>query len=109
MKMEQEYHWRIKTPAGKLMIHIENHPIAEQIQQDPNPNNQKRAKSFDATLQMEHQAFSRQSLFKLLIKHPAMTLKIVASIYWQATKMFVLKRFAYIPHPGQRGQHGTNN
>lgn len=98
MEMEMDYHWKIKPPSNKALVHIENreHTEFNRI-------------VFDATLQLKRQEFNRSNLIKLLIKHPIMTLKIAMGIYWQAFKLFVFKRIAYVPHTQTRGNHGTNN
>jgi len=43
---------------------------------------------------------NRQNLTRMLILYPAMTVKVVAMIYWQALKL-KLKQTPFYDHPGE--------
>ncbi|GGA68527.1 DUF1365 domain-containing protein [Neiella marina] len=83
MDLDMDYHWRIKPPAKRLHLHIENHD--------------REGKIFDATLAMIQQPLNSRNLFRELIKTPIMTVSVVTKIYWQALKIW-LKGVPYIPH-----------
>ncbi|MBW8191924.1 DUF1365 domain-containing protein [Neiella marina] len=83
MDLAMTYHWRIKEPASKLNLHIENHD--------------EQGKLFDATLAMIQQPLNSRNLTRALIKTPIMTVSVVVKIYWQALKLW-LKGVPYVPH-----------
>lgn len=87
MDLNMQYCWRVKAPNEKVLIHIENH---------------KKEKVFDATVALTRCEFNRSNMLKTWLNTPAMTLKVVAGIYWQALKLFA-KRIPFIAHPEARG------
>ena len=52
-------------------------------------------KVFAAGLAMQAQPLTAKNIFKTWCSLPVMTMKIIASIYWQAVKLFV-KRIPFI-------------
>jgi hypothetical protein len=53
---------------------------------------------FDATLAMTRRELTTASMLRTLVTFPAVTLKVVAAIYWQALRLW-LKGVQFIPHP----------
>ncbi|MCF2949803.1 DUF1365 domain-containing protein [Paraglaciecola aquimarina] len=90
MDLDMFYKWQITPPSDnsdRLKIHIENKRRALA--------NQQANKLFDATLSLQRKAFSQKNLLHVWMTLPAMTIKVVMSIYWQALKLF-FKRVPFI-------------
>lgn len=86
MGMEQEYEWRIPAPDRDLRIHMENFERGERV--------------FDATLTLERREISGRALAGALLRHPFMTGKAIAGIYWQALRLR-MKRAPFHAHPAK--------
>ena len=80
---------RIRSPGEHTLIHIESHPDSGE------------AKLFDATLTLARQPFERDTLMRLLLRWPWMTMKVLLGIYWQALRLFI-KRTPIFSHPETR-------
>ncbi|RJG48136.1 DUF1365 domain-containing protein [Motilimonas pumila] len=86
MDLAMKYHWRIKAPGKQLSLHIENHNDT---------------KVFDASLNMQRTALNNDNLRRSILSIPAMTVKTVCGIYWQALKLY-LKKVPYIAPPEEK-------
>ncbi len=86
MDLNMRYQWQVQAPEKNktLLIKIENH----------NTHGDKK-KIFSAGLAMQAKPLTAINIFKTWCSLPVMTTKIVASIYWQALKLFV-KRIPFI-------------
>jgi DUF1365 family protein len=84
MTMDHTYEWRFSEPEHRLFVHMENMRDGEKV--------------FDASLLLHRQEITGASLARTLVRHPAMTLTVVAGIYWQAFRLW-LKRTPYVEHP----------
>ncbi len=82
--MELDYHWIGKTPSHDLFVHIDV--------------TNKHQSVFDATMTLKHQPMTATMMNKVLLRYPWMTLKVFASIYWQAVKL-MFKRIPFYSNP----------
>jgi DUF1365 family protein len=87
MDMDFRYDWRFEDPGESLRIHMVN------LKKD--------VKFFEAMLTMQRQEISSTALAWVLIRFPAMTIKVLAMIYWQAFRLW-LKKTPYYEHPKKR-------
>jgi DUF1365 family protein len=55
-------------------------------------------KFFEAELTMQRREISGAELAWVLVRFPAMTLKVLSMIYWQAFRLW-LKKIPYYEHP----------
>jgi len=87
--MDQEYSWAFTTPSQRLVMHMEN--------LDPDGKT-----PFDSTLVLKRRADLGTSIGRLLLKHPWMSLKVVAGIHYQALRLWLKKNPVYA-HPAKKG------
>lgn len=83
MDLAMDYHWRFSGLIKTLNLHIENQRATGE-------------KVFDATLILQQRPLTKTQLRREWLRIPAMTLKTVAAICWQALKIF-FKRIPYVP------------
>lgn len=86
MPMDVDYDWRFSVPGDRINVHLMNFKDGERV--------------FDATLNLYRTPMTRQNLTRMLLLYPAMTLKVVGMIYWQALKL-KLKQTPFYDHPGE--------
>jgi len=84
MDMDFWYDWHFKEPGESLRIHMTNFKEGN--------------KFFEAVLSMQRREISGAGLAWVLIRFPAMTLKVLSMIYWQAFRLW-LKKIPYYEHP----------
>ncbi|MDE2245759.1 MAG: DUF1365 domain-containing protein [Xanthomonadaceae bacterium] len=84
MPMDRDYVWRFTAPASDLFVHMDVLKGS--------------AREFDATLTLRRRPLDGRGLARVLLRYPAMTLKIVAAIHWQALLIF-LRRNPVYDHP----------
>jgi DUF1365 family protein len=84
MPLDIEYDWRFTLPAEWLSVHMASAHQGTGV--------------FDATLTLQRRPIGTWSLARVLVRHPAMTLVVVASIYWQAYRLW-RKRTPFYHHP----------
>jgi len=82
--MQRDYTWRFTAPGRKLHVHMD-------VKADDR-------REFDATLVMDRQPLNASNLAGMLLRFPAMSLRVVTAIYWQAALMF-FRRMPFYDHP----------
>jgi len=93
LPMQRGYAWRLTAPADALRVHM------DVCAGD--------ACEVDATLVLERRPVNAGNLARVLLRFPAMTLRIVAAIHWQALRLW-LRRNPVYDHPSlSSGKHGT--
>ncbi len=84
LPMQREYDWRLQPPGEHLRIHMD-------VLQDGRPD-------FDATLVLERRPLDGPTLARCLAGYPAMTLRVLLAIHWQAFLIWC-KRNPVYDHP----------
>lgn len=85
MGMDHTYDWRTTQPGSELIVHIDSH-------------SDEGGKDFDATLSLKRQELEPRAMRRILWRYPAMTMQVVARIYWQSLRL-KLKGAPYFRHP----------
>jgi DUF1365 family protein len=88
--MDIHYDFRFRLPGDAIRVHIIDY--------------QKGHKLFDATLALQRRPLNRQALSRVLLRYPALTLKVITLIYWQALRL-TLKKTPYYAHPTKKNLH----
>jgi DUF1365 family protein len=105
MNMTMRYRWHLTEPGDRISVHIENHP-KDEFDRASLPAGPKASRPFDVTLTMKREEITAASLRRILLRHPCMTAKVAAGIYWQALKLW-WKQVPFVPHP--KKQTPTSN
>ena len=84
LPMDMEYRWRLSEPNSVLKVNLENLREDEKVLQ--------------VSMSMKRREITTSSLSRALMLYPLITYRVVASIYWQAFRMW-MKRFPFYPHP----------
>ena len=88
MPMDMAYDWRFSRPGEALAVHMENHREGRKV--------------FDATLNLRRAPITGAALAGSLARHPLVTFKVTAAIYWQALRLW-LKGLPLFTHPDKTG------
>ena len=83
--MDHQYQFLFSSPNDSISVQIENF--------------REREKVHEAVLNLKRIQFSKTNLLKAIIQFPFLTLRIVATIHWQAVKLW-LKGATFYPNPG---------
>lgn len=82
--IDQHYTWHIEAPENQVNIgiNVDDH----------------RGRVFEANLELTRHPLTPATIRRQLLRRPAMTISVVAAIYWQAFRLFA-KGVPYVPHP----------
>jgi hypothetical protein len=72
--MAVEYQWRLNEPGERLAVSIDNDRGGRRF--------------FTASLELQRRPLDRWRMTATLLRHPAMSLRITAGIYWQALRLW---------------------
>ncbi len=84
LPMQMQYRWRLTVPGKQLTVAIQNwdeHGLA-----------------FEASLALHRRPIDGAGLARVLLRYPAMTLRVVTGIYWQAARLW-MKKVTFLSHP----------
>ncbi len=87
MEMQLDYDWHFGVPGERLEVCMRNERDGRLL--------------FDAQLSLRRRAISGPSLAAALLRHPLMSVRVSAGIYWQALRLW-LKGVPLHAHPGRR-------
>jgi DUF1365 family protein len=85
--MDIHYDLRFRLPGDTIRVHMIDYQKGDRL--------------FDATLALQRRPLNRRALSRVLLRYPAMTLKVIALIYWQALRL-ILKKTPFFTHPEKR-------
>ena len=88
LPMQRDYAWRFTAPEQSLHVHMD--VLREGTRE------------LDATLVLERRELTGANLARALWRYPAMTLRVVAAIHWQALRLW-LRRNPVYAHPNFQG------
>jgi len=86
LPMQRDYSWRFTAPGAELHVHMDVLAGAQ--------------REVDATLVLERRELCASSLARVLLRFPAMTIRVVAAIHWQALQLW-LRRVPVHDHPAR--------
>lgn len=89
LDMDMDYRWHFEAPGERLRVGIENRRGPERL--------------FSASLDLRRREIDGPALAGVLARHPFMTARTIAGIYWQAFRLR-RKRAPWYPHPRERGE-----
>ena len=92
MPPDMQYGFAFTPPGARLVAHM---TVAQ-------ASAGAGAHAFDATLSLERRPWHARELRRALLRHPAMTLSVMAGIHWQALRLW-LKGLPLVPRPTPDG------
>lgn len=89
MDMAMDYEFVLTEPGDSLVAHMNTYL---HDQDDARPY-------FDATLTLSRRDWTRAELHRALVRHPAMTAKVIGAIHWEAARLWLKGVPHYEPPP----------
>lgn len=93
--MEQRYAWTFGEPGERLVVRMANTASNE------NARDRSGEAVFHADLVLRRRELTAASAVLALLRHPLLTFRVHAAIYWQALRLH-LKRTPFFVHPRKR-------
>ncbi len=87
MDMDQQYDWRFREPGDAIRVHMDSFEHG--------------VKLFDATLTLHRREITPAQLTRALLRYPAITVRILAAIHYQALRLW-WKGARFYVHPRKR-------
>lgn len=87
MPMDLDYEFVLSEPGEALVVHMATHD--RHLDSPP---------LFDATMTLAHRPWTPHAIRMALLRHPWMTIKVIAAIHWQAFRLLI-KRVPVFTHP----------
>jgi hypothetical protein len=87
LPLQRDYAWRFTAPSDSLHVHMD--VLKDAITE------------VDATLSLDRRELTAANLARVLVRFPAMTLRVVAAIHWQALRLW-LRRTPVYDHPNSQ-------
>ena len=84
MRADLDYEFLLTPPGENLIAHMNV---------SPQPQIDRRAAIFDATLDLQRRPWTTTSIRSALLRHPLMTVMVIGAIHWQALRL----RFKRVP------------
>lgn len=94
LPMDLQHEFRFATPGDELEVAIADRRAGSCV--------------FAASLRLKRTEIGTASLASVLARHPLMTARVLAGIYFQALRLF-LKKVPYHPHPGATAAAGPSH
>jgi DUF1365 family protein len=84
MPMEIDWEFVLTEPADHLVAHMNAFQRADAAPDEPADVTPR----FDATLTLERRPWTAREIHRVLRRHPAMTVKVIAAIHWEALRLW---------------------
>lgn len=100
MPMDMRYNWHLPTPGEQAQIHIRNEWGATDDDDESATSSRETSGKppFDVTMALKRIPITHRSMARILIRHPMISAKVFAGIYWQAFRLW-WKNVPFVPHP----------
>jgi uncharacterized protein len=93
MSCDMTYEFVLTPPRERMVAHMN-------VRAQDAPG---RTRAFDATLRLQYRPWNAPAIWRVLLRHPFMTAKVIAAIHWQALRLWHKGLPVQpVPHPEER-------